>query len=78
MIRRSACRGRGLDGLREPAVDPGPQRGVVPMSPGSPRAACAPWPGTSTRSTGSVRWNLLYGPRGFVQYQFAVPPSGAT
>ncbi len=26
---------------------------------------------------GVARWNLLYGPQGFVQYQFAVPPTRA-
>ena len=40
---------------------------------GNPRTACRAWPGSSTRSTGSVRGICSTDPAGFVQYQFAVP-----
>ena len=38
------------------------------------RDALRPLPSFFHPLDGVAQWNLLYGPRGFVQYQFAVPP----
>ena len=59
-----------------PGDDPGVQRGVVP--PGARHREGEPQPlaGFFHPLDALGGWNGLYGPRGFVQYQFVVPPEG--
>ena len=57
---------------RQPALGAGVERGLVPRSP-RPARRLRPLAAFFHPLDGVGRWNLLYGPDGFVQYQFAVP-----
>ena len=78
--------------LRWPATLPAPPMPVNPLRPEVARAINAAWWHKAPLLRSAVvpmhsfffpldrvaRWNRLYGPRGFVQYQFAVPPTATS